>query len=188
VIYLIGLYLSFFHIAQAAPFPGTSSSALTAPEKGFYFLYKGFLLKTGATKWVPEGDMSNKSSDIVRLTSPENKTGALSVFTEAVNKNISLELYSRKWMRDYSAYGLEVLSAKNFTLNNSPALVVDMLSRAKGKQVRQVIVRKEQRMAIMTCLDSKDSFTETLKSCNEIIKSFEWAENEKSGPSRSESK
>ena len=77
-------------------------------------------------------------------------------------------------MRDYPSYGFEVISAKNFTLNGSPALVVDMLSRSKNKQIRQVVLKKEDRVAIMTCLDNRSTFETALVSCNQIMKSFSW--------------
>lgn len=166
-------YLSFS--IEAAPFPATSSSALTNPEQGLYFLHKGFTLKTEGTNWVPTAN-SESLLDTVRFSSKEksSKEGSLSIRTDKIPKNASLELYTRKWMRDYPNYGFEVLSAKNFTLNGSPALVVDMLSRSKNKQIRQLILKNEDRVAILTCVDNKDTFSKSLQNCNRIMKSFTW--------------
>lgn len=162
-------------LALAAPYPATSSSALTAPEKGLYFLHKGFTLKTEGTNWVPAPGAEQSLLETVRFSPKESgQQGSLSVRMDKVARNASLELYTRKWMRDYPSYGFEVLSAKNFTLNGSPALVVDMLSRSKNKQIRQVILKNDDRVAIMTCLDNKDSFNKSLQSCNQIMKSFTW--------------
>lgn len=160
---------------MAAPYPATSSSALTAPEKGLYFLHKGFTLKTEGTNWVPVPGSEQSLLDTVRFsTKDHNNDGSLSIRTDKVSKTASLELYTRKWMRDYPSYGFEVISAKNFTLNGSPALVVDMLSRAKKKQIRQVILKNDDRVAIMTCLDDQDRFSKSLQNCNQIMKSFAW--------------
>lgn len=160
-------------LSQAAPHPATSSSALTAPEKGLYFLHKGFSLKTEGTNWIPIATES--VLDTVRFSSKDKaQRGSLSIRMDSVAKNASLELYARKWMRDYPSYGFEVLSAKNFTLNGQPALVVDMLSRSKNKQIRQVILKKDARVAVMTCLDDKASFNQSLQSCNRIMQSFSW--------------
>ncbi len=159
---------------MAAPSPATSTSALTAPEKGLYFLHKGFTLKTEGTDWIPVSKSGQSILDTVRFSSKENSKGVLSVRTDKVAKSASLDLYTRKWMRDYPNYGFEVISAKNFTLNGSPALVVDMLSRSKNKQLRQVILKNNDRVAIMTCLDDKASFNKALQSCNQIMKSFAW--------------
>ncbi|WP_374075640.1 hypothetical protein [Bdellovibrio bacteriovorus] len=171
----IGVLLSLPLLSLAAPYPATSSSALTAPEKGLYFLHKGFTLKTEGTNWVPVPGTEQSLLDTVRFSSKDNpKDGSLSIRTDKVAKSASLDLYTRKWMRDYPNYGFEVISAKNFTLNGSPALVVDMLSRSKNKQIRQVILKNEDRVAIMTCLDNKATFNKSLQSCNQIMKSFSW--------------
>ncbi|WP_347358281.1 hypothetical protein [Bdellovibrio sp.] len=161
--------------ALAAPYPATSSSALTNPEKGLYFLHKGFTLKTEGTSWVPQANSEQSILDTVRFAAKDNGKGTLSIRTDKIAKNASLDLYTRKWMRDYPNYGFEVISAKNFELNGSPALVVDMLSRAKNKQIRQVILKHEDRVAVMTCLDDKATFSESLKNCNQIMKSFAWS-------------
>lgn len=162
-------------ISLAAPFPATSTSALTAPEKGLYFLHKGFTLKTEGTSWVPVPGAEQSLLDTVRFSEKGSKSnGVLSIRTDTISKTISLELYTRKWMRDYPSYGFEVVSAKNFTLNGNPALVVDMLSRSKKKQLRQVIVKKDEQVAIMTCLDDQDKFSQSLQNCNQIMKSFSW--------------
>ncbi|WP_413943437.1 hypothetical protein [Bdellovibrio sp. HCB-162] len=171
----LGILLSLPLISLAAPYPATSSSALTAPEKGLYFLHKGFTLKTEGTNWVPVPGSEQSLLDTVRFSSKDNpKDGSLSIRTDKVAKTASLDLYTRKWMRDYPNYGFEVISAKNFTLNGSPALVVDMLSRSKNKQIRQVILKNEDRVAIMTCLDDKANFNKALQNCNQIMKSFSW--------------
>lgn len=159
----------------AAPYPATSSSALTNPDKGLYFLHKGFTLKTEGTNWVPTAN-SESLLDTIRFSSKEknSKEGSLSIRTDKVPKTASLDLYARKWMRDYPNYGFEVLSAKNFNLNGSQALVVDMLSRAKNKQIRQLILKNEDRVAILTCVDNKETFAKSLENCNRIMKSFTW--------------
>ena len=119
--------------------------------------------------------------DTVRFASKDkNEKGSLSIRTDKVAKTASLELYTRKWMRDYPNYGFEVISAKNFSLNGNPALVVDMLSRSKNKQIRQVILKKDDRVAVMTCLDDRTTFNKALSNCNQIIKSFSW--NDSSAP------
>lgn len=162
-------------LSLAAPYPATSTSALTAPEKGYYFLHKGFILKTVGTDWIPVATDDGSLLDTVRFASPQKPDdGSLSVRTDRIAKTASLDLYTRKWIRDYPSYGFEVLGTKQFVLNGNPALIVDMLSRSKNKQIRQVVLKNEEKVAIMTCLDSKDSFTKSLQNCNQIIKSFNW--------------
>ncbi len=174
---LFSLILFAGSLSYAAPYPATSTSALTTPEKGLYFLHKGFILRTAGTDWVPSSKAEESLLDTVRFTSknPDNE-GSLSVRTDKINAKTSLELYIRRWMRDYPNYGFEVVSAKKFQLNKSPALVVDMLSRTKNKQIRQVVVKNNDRVTVMTCMDNKSTFGESLKSCNQIMNTFSWIE------------
>jgi hypothetical protein len=174
---LFTLIILFGLSGYAAPFPATSTSALTTPEQGLYFLHKGFILRTEGTNWVPSSSSEDSLLDTVRFTSKDpGSEGSLSVRTDKVNAKTSLELYIRRWMRDYPNYGFEVVSAKKFQLNKSPALVVDMLSRAKNKQIRQVVVKNNERVTVMTCMDNKNTFGESLKSCNQIMNTFTWIE------------
>jgi hypothetical protein len=171
---LLFVLLQTASLAFAAPHPATSTSALTAPEKGLYFLHKGFSLKTEGTSWVPVAN-ADTLLDTVRFAPKETaKGGSLSIRTDKVSKEATLDLYTRKWMRDYPNYGFEVLATKKFSLNGSPALLVDMLSRSKNKQIRQVVLKNNDRVAIMTCLDDKDTFSKSLVECNQIMKSFLW--------------
>lgn len=179
---LLFILLQSALIAVAAPHPATSTSALTAPEKGLYFLHKGFSLKTEGTTWVPVANVDTLL-DTVRFAPREMaKGGSLSIRTDKVSKEATLDLYTRKWMRDYPNYGFEVLATKKFSLNGSPALLVDMLSRSKNKQIRQVVLKNNDRVAIMTCLDDKESFTKSLVQCNQIMKSFAWIQQPNATP------
>lgn len=176
---LFGLMIFLPLFAHSAPYPATGSAALVNPEKGLYFLHKGFTLKTEGTNWVPVASSEQSILDTVRFAAKDDGKGVLSIRTDKVAKSASLELYTRKWMRDYPNYGFEVISAKKFDLNGSPALVVDMLSRSKNKQIRQVVLKNQDRVAIMTCLDDKSNFSKSLQSCNQIMKSFSWTEEAK---------
>ena len=162
--------------AQAAPYPATSTSMLTNPEKGLYLSHKGFTVKTTGQSWVPANDETEGThGSAVRFASPVGLNDAyLSIRTDKVIKSASLDLYSRKWLKEYHNYGFEVLSSKQFNLNNQTALLVDLLSRSKGKQLRQVVIKNEDKVAVMTCVDDRDRFDDSVKKCNEIIKTFSW--------------
>ena len=162
--------------ALSAPHPGTSSSVLTDPQQGHYFQSQGFNLRTLGTDWLPTPQNKDSLFESVRFT-PQGQmeaTASLSVRTDTLSKQGSLESYAKKWMRDYPSYGFEVLGAKSFAVGGSPGLVVDMVQRGEKKQIRQVILQKGQRVAILTCLDNQDSFHKTLPNCNQLVKNFEW--------------
>ncbi len=173
LIFILTLFIG--SVVCAAPYPATSTSAITNLDKGLYFLHKGFTLSVEDTSWRPLAKTEDSLADSIRFAAKEKADGSLSVRLDNVSQNTSLELYSRKWMRDYPSYGFEVASAKTIQLNGFPTLVVDMYARAKEKQIRQVISKNDNKVVIMTCIDNKSTFSDTLKECNKIIKSLSWA-------------
>lgn len=179
-------FLFFFFVGlmmtsnvEAAPFPATSTSVLTDPAKGLFFHGFGFRLRTGEIPWkpVPEDDQSLfETLRFEPLEGTQTSTEAsLSIRMDQLSGKTSLESYARKWMRDYPSYGFEILGTRPLNLGGGKGLVVDLVQRKKSKQLRQVILQKDQKVAVLTCLDDRESFKQTLSSCNEIIKSFEWA-------------
>lgn len=173
---LFAILFANLSLAQAAPHPATSTSILTAPEQGHYFQSQGFNLKTAGTNWLPVPPSNESLFDAVRLT-PKGQLeseASISVRTDTLSKQSTLENYAKKWMRDYPSYGFEVLGAKPFSMAGGPGLVVDMVQKSRSKQLRQVILQKGQQVAILTCLDDKNSFQKTLTACNQLVKNFEW--------------
>ena len=153
------------------------SSALTDSKKGLSFLHKGFYLSTEGTSWKPVGANEEKFFDSMRFADPNKiSEGSLSVRLDTLSKDVSLETYTRRWMRDYPNYGFEILKAQTITLEQNPALIVDLQSRSKAKQIRQAIFQKNNKLVIFTCLDKREDFNKSIQDCNQIIKSFRWAQ------------
>lgn len=162
--------------ALASPHPATGSSLVTNAEEGHYFESQGFRLRTAGTNWLPTPQDKDAVFESVRMT-PKGQLDAQSSFsvrTDSLSKQTTLESYAKKWMRDYPSYGFEVLGAKSFSMAGGPGLVVDMVQKNKAKQIRQVILQRGQRVAILTCLDAQATFQKTLVSCNQLVKNFEW--------------
>lgn len=133
-------------------------------------------MRTAGTDWLPTPQGNDGVFEAVRLT-PKGilqSEASMSVRTDTLSKQSSLESYAKKWMRDYPSYGFEVLGAKSFTMAGGPGLVVDMVQKSKNKQIRQVILQKGLRVAILTCLDQQSNFQKTLAACNQLVKNFEW--------------
>ncbi len=175
---LLSILLLLSSAAMAAPHPATSSSVLTDPQQGHYFQSQGFNLRTLGTDWLPVPQNKESLFESVRFTPKGDieSTASLSVRTDTISKQASLESYAKKWMRDYPSYGFEVLGTKAFAVDGIPGLVVDMVQKSKNKQIRQVILQNGQHMAILTCLDNQTSFQKTLVSCNQLVKNFDWNE------------
>jgi hypothetical protein len=168
------LLLQFFHVETfAAPIPGISS-LLKAPSKGISFDLKGFYLHPAQTGWELKGDTTPEKGEIsVRFLAPQG-TGMLSVKTETLKNSATLESYSKKWIKEYSSYGFDLLGSKPFIQSGTKSLVIDLFHKKTQQQVRQVILLKDKTSVIMTCSENIQKFEKALKACNSIIRTFRW--------------
>ena len=162
----------------AAPLPGTASSALTSPEYGLFYSIRGFQLRSQPS-WAMDKTKEDETSEpnkefSVFYIHPDFKNARLSVQTDTLKTEMTLESYTKKWMKDYSSYGFDVLGAKTFQTQFTKGLVVDLHHKKKDTQLRQVIFLKEKTAVILTCLDQTKSFTQSLVGCNQLVRSFQW--------------
>ena len=113
--------------AFASPIPGMGSAELVSPSKGYMFNVHGFRLNKGTTNWeirpvevFPEAPPSKNSTNeiAIRYQSPLSN-GFLAVKTETLPEPTTLEYYAKRWIRDYSYYGFDVLGAKVFSQANA---------------------------------------------------------------------
>lgn len=165
VFLLSGLALNAF----GSPFPATGS-ALLSPEKGLFFISRGFRL-SAQKGWVME--------DPLTLTSPQHPSAKFSIKEDTLPTDLTLETYAKRWMKDYTSYGFDFLGSRPFAnpgLGHQmmKGLVVDLLHKSSDKQLRQVIFLKKRQAVILTCVDQKSEFDKTLTDCNQMIRSFEW--------------
>lgn len=172
------LALLAFRTAFAAPFPATGTSVLTDPSKGVFFHGFGFRLNALEPSWSAVPSVGESVFDSVRFEpGPAAASDAtVSIRMDRIPEKSSLESYAKKWMREYPTYGFEVLGTKNLSLGGGRALLVDLLQKSKDRQLRQVILQNQSKIAILTCLDRREKFNETLQTCNRLIRGFEWSE------------
>lgn len=175
LIFCVFIFL-YFGEAESAPHPGVASSVLTDPSKGTFLHGFGFRIRGLPTEWTPHPlGSENGIESAVRLTSKQStKDSSISIHLETMTKNSSLESYARKWMREYSGYGFEILGTKGVLLNGEKTLLVDLTQNRKNRQIRQAVLQRGSRIAVVTCLDKKDSFHLTLGICNEVLRGFQW--------------
>ncbi len=169
----------------ASPIPGMGSSNLVSPSKGYNFNLRGFRLTKGQTNWglqaatatnqnsTEEASFKRGKEISVRFQSPISN-GFLAVKTETLATPITVEFYAKKWIRDYSYYGFDVLGAKSFSQGNARGYVIDLYHSKKLKQMRQVVFLREKTAVILTCTDEKKQYQLTLSNCNNITKTFSW--------------
>lgn len=164
-------------LAWAAPIPGTSSSSLVSAQPGQFYSTKGFRLNAAQTAWVQSPPPKAIPSLVTVYRAPVASNGqqpALTVRVDDLRRPESLKAYVKKWMKDYSRFGFEVLTAKPIKIGESPAFLLDIVSRETAKQLRQVVFVKNKTAVTLTCRDGRDSFAKTVQDCNEIMKTFEW--------------
>lgn len=178
MIYKTLIFLLFFLKAVAAPHPVTTSSILTDPEKGQSFRGFGFKMAFNGSHWRPlQKDSEGLFAEIQfqnKDAKSETSLAQISLRMDDLTKNQSIEVYAKKWMRDYPHYGFEVLGTKTFAHSGGQGLVVDLFHRQNNKQLRQVILLKNKKVAIFTCSETKLKFTEILTECNQLVRGFNW--------------
>lgn len=164
--------------SNASPHPATASSLGLSPVKGLFFARKGFILPAPA-HWTLDSDGSENDEEFsVEYQSKTLGSAKLALKTDTLKNSVSLEAYAKKWMKDYSSYGFDLLGAKPFTNENkAKGLVVDLKHRKKNQQIRQVIYLQNKTAVTLTCLDDIKSFQQTLADCNLFFKNFSWLEN-----------
>lgn len=173
------MMLLFAGVSWGAPFAATSSSALISEKPGLFYSKKGFRLHSADTAWVQTPAPKNIPSLATIYKSPvltDGQQPALTVRVDDIRKNQSLRAYVKKWMKDYSRFGFEVLTAKPVKVNNTSAFMLDIISRETQKQLRQVVFVKDKTAVILTCRDSQSSFSKTVQDCNDIVNTFEWVD------------
>lgn len=175
LVFVFGFLFSLF--AQAAPIPGTSSSVLVGADLGKFISEYGFTIHAGGTSWI----QSQPPKDIASLTtlyrSPTLNQGvqaSLTVRVDRLKEDTSLNRYVKQWMKDYPRLGFEVLSSKPLKVNGQSAHLLDVINKASAKQLRQIVFIKNRTAVVLTCRDHRETFDETVKTCNEIIKNFHW--------------
>lgn len=167
--------------AQAAPAPGQATSALVKPELGLYRSALGFELHNGGTGWFQtEAPAENKFVSII-YNSPKNaankdSASSLTVRTDKLDKEVAIDKYVSRWLKEYPKYGFDVLGSKGFVQNKAKGYVVDLLNRDTKKQLRQVVFLKKQTAVILTCRENAKNFDAARKDCNQIIRTFKWIE------------
>jgi hypothetical protein len=171
--------VAFSFSAFAAPMPATSTSKLVAPQLGLYRSPIGFEISAGKSGWI-HGQAPGDSKFVQTVYRSPNKQGdvapSLTVRIDKLDKPVAMNKYIQRWQKEYPKYGFDVLGSKPFTEGNNKGFVLDLMNRDSNKQIRQVVYMKASNAVILTCRDQANSFKNSLKGCNEIIRTFKWVE------------
>lgn len=163
----------------AAPIPGAGRKS--SPKLGVYESPHGFQIATASSEWLQAKPPKNTRYIATMFRSPEvrNKMRAtLTVRVDRLTQPMAISDYVKRWTKEYPKFGFDVKGSKKFTMNGQNGYVVDLVNPAKKRQLRQVIFMKQNRAVLMTCRDHVDSFNDSLKECNKMIKTFSWKNTE----------
>ena len=166
------LIIAYTQSTHAAPIPGTATSKLVSPEIGLYHSPAGFQMNAGKTGWAQvappagnkfiatmyrsrtttaTGDMitrdlaSGKTVVTGKNVSITKPTASLTVRVDDLDREIAIDKYIQKWMKEYPRYGFDVMGSKPFVQNKQKGYVLDLVNRDQGKQLRQVVFVKQKK-------------------------------------------
>ena len=159
--------------AKAAPMPATASSKLVSPQLGLYRSPLGFEISSGTSGWAHAEPPKNNKYVATLYADPKTKA-SLSVRVDQLKKEMPIDKYVSRWSKEYPRYGFDVVGSQTFAQNKQKGYVVDLVNRDTGKQLRQVVFMKKTHAVIMTCRDNIKNFKQSLKDCNQIIRTFSW--------------
>jgi len=168
--FLISLGLTSF--AFAAPMPATSSSKLISPELGMFRSAEGFSINHGGSGWKMK--TSNEKDVLTEYRPSEMSSAALTVRLDKMGRSVPLSTYVERWQKEYPKLGFDVRGTQSFQLGPIKGQVIDSVFREKRLALRQVVFIKDKNAVVLTCRDQTTSFSRTLKSCNQIFRSFQW--------------
>ena len=163
-------------VAFAAPMPLTSSSIFISGHPGLFHSAMGFTMNSASTNWhlVPAPKNNSYIETVYRAPSDSKTQAALTVRAEVLQKSVDLEAYANRWIKDYPRLGFEILASKKVRVGDQIAYMLDLISRENAKQLRQVLFVKGKNSVTLTCRDDVSTFSQSLKSCNDIVRTFHW--------------
>ena len=163
--------------AFSAPIPGSTGTGIVAPKLGVHKSNFGFEILAEKTAWIKTTPpkKSRFIETVYRAPIERNNVRAsLSVRVDNMRGKTSLKKYVKRWVKEYPKYGYDVLGSKAFKNGNKKGYVIDLVNTRKKRQLRQVIYLNKKLAVLMTCRDHMNTFSSSLKECNNIVKKFRW--------------
>lgn len=167
------IFIFATHFGQAAPIPLTTTSTLTNLKEGLYHSPHGFSIHSGNSGWSALANHIKNDFVAVTYQSPKD-SAALTVRVDTLNTPMTIDAYSKKWIKDYPRFGFDILDSKKVRVGQETAHLIDFVSRENQKQLRQILLVKDKKAVTLTCRGTPNTFSATVKSCNEIFRSFKW--------------
>lgn len=145
---------------------------------GRFFSENGFKISLGESSWSKEAAPKSFKTIEVVFKSQQDLAGAppasLTVRRDDLEKSMTLESYVKTWRKDYPRFGFDILNSQKVKVGPNVGFMLDLTHSQTKSQLRQVVFVKSTQAVILTCRDKRQTFRKSLKSCNKIIRTFNW--------------
>jgi len=170
-------FLLFSNPLLAAPYPATSSSDFLKTEIGLFRSPEGFQVSAEKTNWLNVEPPKGQESITTIYKAPDTYQGVqplLSIRVDELKKKKTLNQYMREWLKVYPRLGFQVVGSQKVKVTGKKGFLIDLVHSKSVRQLRQVVFIKKNKAFVMTCRGHQDHFKTTVKSCNQIIRNFNW--------------
>lgn len=161
----------------SAPYPATSSSDFLKTGIGLFRSPLGFQVTSEKTNWIHTEAPKNQKFIATIYKAPESFKGVQPLITvrmDSMDKKKTLNQYMREWVKVYPRLGFQVLGTKKVKVSQKRGFMIDLIHSKTQRQMRQVVFVRDKKAIVLTCRGHQESFKTTLKSCNQIIRNFDW--------------
>lgn len=176
VLYWTAVFL-LSHNLWAAPIPATSSSDFLKTGIGLFRSPYGFKVSADKTTWIHTAAPNEQPFIATIYKAPQTEKGVQPLITvrlDSMKRRKTLNQYMREWVKVYPRLGFRVLATQKIKINDNTAFLIDLIHSKSHRQVRQVVFVKDSKAVVMSCRGHQDGFKKTVKSCNQIIRNFDW--------------
>ena len=180
-------FSTFFYLLNslAAPYPGTSSSALMKNHSYFKSEF-GFSIGVHNLDWQRRISTEPGLISFYEKWDAQKKQSArFSIRIEKIEEqkykyHKSLKSYMSYWKQNFAKFGLRIVDAKLHNSFQESALAakeflfVESTQSEAGFRSAQWVFTQEKNFIHFHCIDKNENFDTTLKDCQKMIDSLSW--------------
>lgn len=176
----MAFFIFFSSYGYSMPHPG-NSLALSQPQLGSIFSGMGFKIKNFPSDWTTTEIAHNSNSqqiDLVKTVTTDQSQPRISFKLDTISKQADLNLYLKKYIKDYNQYGLEVsnIQTRKGSVPNLDNISIDITSKNKKVRSRQYFLKNNEKIVIASCSSDFEELEATLVDCEKVIENFQWTQ------------
>lgn len=161
-----------FSVAKADVITLMRSSDVLSLETSKYFSFHNFIMPINSKNWKINWDSSQL--DQIKLDSTQSDKAQMSVHISRSDRKLNLSQYAKKWTKEYSQFGFDLMKVQNLNVNNTEMLLIDVYHPKLKKQLRQYITIQSNQVLLVGCQSRPEIFSAAVLNCEESIKQIAW--------------